>query len=396
MKKYFIVLFSVLLALSVSCKKQPESQSSNNSNPFATAKIENKLIEYYLEESGEITPRSVVKVKFNLTGKVVKLYKESGDRCVYGETLAVIQPDINQIQTMNSAEIAYQKALANLQTVSNQLQEAQTLNQQGLIARASFDSIRNDYDIAQSEVVQARLELESLRESSGTVSGRQMVNTRSPATGTIINRYIDVGDYIIAASPYQSGTVLFEIADTSDMIVEAKINEIDIVNVADNAEVEIEISAIKDKRFTGRVYRIFPTPETEDNVKRYIVQIQPVEHFPSTILPGMSARIRVQTVHKDNAPSIPISCVMRDSEERQDFVYVCVDDRNNIFEKRVIETGVRDFQRIEVVSGLETNDQIAVNPFMIPEESIRNPDSATTNQEEDRRPSGGPGGFRGR
>jgi HlyD family secretion protein len=383
MKKTTALILVFIAFFAISCKKQDTQEESANSNPYALATIDKALIESYLEESGEIQPRSIIKVKFNLTGKVTKLYCEAGDQVKTGQTLASIQPDINQIQTMNSAEIAYQKALASLDSLSNQYQEALILYHQGLMAKASFDNIRHDYDIAHSEVEQASLELESLRESSGTISGRQLVSARSPATGTIVERYVDVGDYILAASTYQSGTVLFDIADISDMVIEARINEVDIVNVEEGAEVEITIEALSSERFTGTVFRVFPTPEESDNVKRYVVQIEPRDRFPTSVLPGMSARIRIQTVHKENAASLPLSCVVRDTELRKDYVLVSVDPRNNIFEKRIVETGVRNYQRIEILSGIQEGETVAVNPYLVPEDSIRQTGESNTRSSEE-------------
>lgn len=394
MKKTIVCLVILIAALAASCKNQNSSTNTESSNPYALVSMENALIESYLEESGEIQPRSIIKVKFNLTGKVTKLFKEAGDEVRSGEVLASIQPDINQIQTMNSAEIAYQKAIANLETLSNEYQEALILYHQGLMAKASYENIRNDYDIAHSEVEQARLELESLRESSGTITGRQLVSARSPATGTIVERYVDVGDYILAASTYQSGTVLFDIANISDMVIEARINEVDIVNVSEKAEVEITIEALSSQRFTGTVFRIFPTPEESDNVKRYVVQIEPNETFPVSVLPGMSARIRIQTVHEEDAQSLPISCVIRDTELRKDYVLVSLDPRNNLFEKRIVETGVRNYERIEILSGIQEGEMVAVNPYLVPEESIQVPgqtNAASAQTEDNHRPP--PGGM---
>lgn len=407
MKKFISVFVAVSLVCAASCgkKKDASGTSGSSTDTYALVQMQNKLIELYLEENGAVTPRASTTVKFNLTGKVVKLYKEAGDAVKVGDILAGIQPDITQIQSINETELAYQKAMASLQSASNDMVEAESLYQQHLIAKASYDTIVNDYNIALSETHQALLELQSMRETAGSVtSSRQVVSVRSPAAGTIISRDVDVGDYVLSASAYQSGTDLFTIANTTDMIVEASINEVDIVSVKEGAEVTITIGAISGQTFSGKVKRIFPTPTTTDNVKYYTVQIEPDSPFPDTVLPDMSAKISVETVHKENAASIPISCILRDSDKRQDYVYVCVDEREHIFEKRVVKTGVRDYDRVEILSGLKTDEKVALNPYLLPDSSITTTTTTTvqmrmnstnTNAGGPQGPGGPPGGMGG-
>lgn len=368
-KMTFFLLAILLSTTLVSCgksDKNPGSNSKSNNGEVSMKTVKHRKIENYLEENGEIMPESKIKVKFNFSGKLIRLYKEEGDMCTPGERMALVSPDINQIRSFTSAQISLQKTKTSLSKLNNELQEAKELYSQGLISRQNYDNTFNDQRIAEAEVVKARLELQALQES-GSLKGSKAISVKSPIRGTVIKRYVDVGDYVLAASAYQSGTVLFEIADITKLIIEAKINEMDILNVNQGANVNLVIEALPHKSFTGRVFRIFPMPVSVDNVKKYVVQISTPSDFPKTIKPGMSVRIKILTVQRNDVLSVAIGSVVRDPDKKMDYVLV---QQGNMFKKLYIKTGVRDYDNIEILDGLKKGDKVVKRPYKIDLEQI--------------------------
>lgn len=392
MKKFLLFL---LFFASVSCQNSSSSEDSDLSEA-ATDLVTVQIgeIESYLEESGEISPDTIVSVTYNLTGKIMKLYKEEGDDVYFGERVAAVQPDVNQLQDINSAQIDYQRDLADFTAASNEMVEADSLYEQGLISKSSYDDIISEYEIAEAEVYSSYLELQTYL-NSGDLTSTDLLYVTAPAAGTILSRSVEVGDYVLAASAYQSGTELYEIADISDMIVEAQINEIDILSIEKGMDVDITISALPDESFTGTVLRIFPEAEEVDDVKKYTVQIEPGENFPDNVMPGMSVEIEVLTVYETNILVLPLGSVIRDSDTLEDYVLVPA-DKKGYFRQVTVTTGERNYDYIEIEEGLEEGDEVAENPYLIDEDKILTEEGesiATEEETEDGRPPMSGGGM---
>ncbi len=362
-----MLLLLALVTASACGKADNKKDSAKSPKEIKLVKAEKKTIANYLDEMGEIGPLSITKVKFNFSGKITRLNAEEGDTVRQGQVLAMVYPDINQIKTVTSSQINLKKALANLQSVSNQTSEIASLYKQGLVSRAQYDDLQNQFSIAQDEVKTARLEMESLQKTS-SIEKEKAVPVQAPIAGTIITRQVDLGDYIMAASTFQSGTVLFEVADVRDLIIQANINEMDILAISDGAKVEFTFEALPGKTFVGKVFRVFPTPVNDNNVKKYTVQILPTDVLPSNVRLGMSVRIKVLLARKDNVLSIPLGAVIRDADQKKD--YVLVAESKDMYKKQMVETGISDFDNIEILSGLQEGQKVVNSPYQVKEDQI--------------------------
>ena len=444
-----IVLFSVVISL-VGCTAQEDQTKKKKNGKNSEAQLISPYktnISIFTEEAGEVKPRTIVKIKFDITGRIGELYKEQGDECKKGERVALIMPDIQQIETYTSAkiayeraqvslktsrntmdqqnlnykkaiqnlEIAYQKALTEQKSAETELNEAKKLYKKGFMTKSKYNSISDAYQIAQaqvkasktaldtydsyddtteqyyismSELEKSRLRLKSLQEY-GALDSEEGVIVTSPVSGTILTRSVDIGDYIQSASSYQGGTVLYEIANIGDLIVEVPINEMDIMNVKPQSRVILTIDAITGTTFSGTVFRIFPNATEVDNIKKYTVQINPGSDFPSGLKPGMSCQIKIMTQEKINVLSVPAGAVIRDDMSKQDFVYVpIVDNGKPTFTRKKVKTGLKDTENIEIVDGLTMEEKIVKNPYALPEDLLFTKD---TNANDPRRGGPGPG-----
>ncbi len=362
-----LVLIVIISLIFTGCgKKKTTTDGSEKKQKIQLTQVKKRTIENYLDEMGQINPRSITKVKFNFSGKITRLYAEEGDIIKQGQTLALVYPDINQIKTVTGAQINLKQVMADVQRLSNEVAEITSLYKQGLVSKARYDDLESQYSIAQDKVKTARLEMESLQKTS-SIENEKAVSVRAPLSGTIINRYVDLGDYIMAASAFQSGTVLFEVAEISDLIIEANINEMDILAIHDGAQVDFTLEALPGKAFKGKVFRVFPTPVNDNNVKKYTVQILPVDKMPSNVRLGMSVRIKVLLVRKEDVLSVALGSVVRDPEEGRDYVLI---PQGRMYKKQIIKTGVSDYDNIEVRDGLKEGDEVVKSPYQIKDDEI--------------------------
>src|SRR5205823_5738065 len=127
-------------------------------------------------------------------------------------------------------------------------------------------------------------------------------NIYSPVDGVVISRNIDVGQTIAAS--LQSPT-LFTIAnDLTHMQVNANVDEADIGNISDQADVRFTVDAYPNDFFRGRISEIRLNPQTVQNVVTYSVIIG-INNPELKLKPGMTANITITVDQRQDVVKIP-------------------------------------------------------------------------------------------
>src|SRR5262249_53563810 len=117
-----------------------------------------------------------------------------------------------------------------------------------------------------------------------------------------ISRSVDVGQTIAAS--LQSPT-LFTIAnDLTRMQVNANIDEADIGNISDRADVRFTVDAYPNESFRGRISEIRLNPQTVQNVVTYSV-ILGIDNPELKLKPGMTANITITVDQRNNVLKVP-------------------------------------------------------------------------------------------
>jgi len=182
------------------------------------------------------------------------------------------------------------------------------------------------------------------------------------------------------------------------METRVSVNENDIVRVKLNDTSLIYVDAYPEHTFKGLVTQIANSASvsgsTTDQVTTFEVKILLLKDsynhltekkLPNPFRPGMSTNVDIQTMTKHSVLTIPIQAVTtreatsasntensekegikkssdEDAIERNisEIVFVAKGDTATRIE---IKTGIQDNRYIEIISGLEPNDEVVVAPF---------------------------------
>jgi RND family efflux transporter MFP subunit len=147
------------------------------------------------------------------------------------------------------------------------------------------------------------------------------------------------------------GMELMEIPDLSRMMVQTRVNEVDIQRVSVGQRVEVRIDALADSVYVGEISRVatLAQREGESEVKSFEVEI----HLASSddrLRPGMTAACSILTARIEDAISVPLDAVFDD--EGASIVYLSNSER------RVVELGIRNDDRVIVNAGLAAGQAI--------------------------------------
>jgi HlyD family secretion protein len=195
----------------------------------------------------------------------------------------------------------------------------------------------------------------------------------------VLTRPVSVGQAVSGSGGFNSGTEVLTIANLTDMIINAHINQADVSRLSPDQEVDVMVEAVAGLKMTGKVERIAPQATVKSNIKGFGVRIL-LQNVDGRVRPGMTANIKIPVAAAADVVAVPLGAVFteRNLETRQTerFVYVA---RNNRFERRPIQIGVSDYFFAEVQSGLVPGEVVSLE--QPPKEKIDIPTTAaaTTN-----------------
>jgi len=205
-----------------------------------------------------------------------------------------------------------------------------------------------------------------------------LANTRilSPVDGFVGSRRLDPGAYVGPNSPVVS------VVDISTVRIVANLVERDLSRVGTGMDAQVNVDAYQGETFKGRVARIAPVLDPATRTAQMEVEI------PNTsfrLKPGMYARVQFVVLERQAAIVVPRNAVVDVEGRRGVFV---ADGKTARF--RVIETGIQEGERVEVLSGLGDTETVVTTGAG----ALRDGDPIQLTGQGGR-PGGAPGGQRG-
>ena len=218
--------------------------------------------------------------------------------------------DENLIQSkvdLDNAQNTYDKAVSALESSKNDIEIA--LN----TAKNEFEAAKCAYEDKSGDIA---LEIKEKQ-----LEDCKIVSTKN---GTITKVNAKEG------TPCGS-SVLFEIEDLNNLIIEADVKENDISDVFTNQRVEITTDSLGDESFTGTVLKIDPVAKKEeedplslkddsqDDEAEFIVKIK-FDQYDERIRVGMNADVSIILEEKDDVFKVPCSCIVKDGDNN--YIYI--------------------------------------------------------------------------
>ena len=351
----------------------------------------------------ETNPQQTQQTTMLVSGRVERVNVVIGDRVSAGSLLAVISsPEVAEMHgKLREAETRLQLAernLARVQRAENRvavlqarvkldeadatLRRTRRLIELGVgagkdlisaeanykAAKAEFDyqnniSLNREVQQAQAEVETARVDAGHIRQSLVTLGAHlsegepdnpkeniSRVNVRAPVSGTVTERFVNVGAGI------QAGTPLFTIANLSNVWVIANVPEAQVGSLHIGTPAELRTAGLGSNVLAGHVNYIDPKLNEETRTARVRVELaNPGERLKA----GMFVEVGFQTNTGTGGGEdlmVPSTAVQRIGD--RSVVFIPKDGAEGAFEARDVELGgeVDDYHR--VLSGLKLGDRV--------------------------------------
>ncbi len=313
-------------------------------------------------------------------GYIRKRYADIGDRVAAGQVLAEIEaPEIElQIKqagatidqansTVQQAEAALQQGQANANLAKVNAQRYANLLAKGVVSKQDNDTYQAQFEAQQANVQALGKAVAASRSSAAAAEAnlarlRQLQSyqtVRAPFAGVITLRNVDSGVLVT-----ESSTLLFRIAQTGRLRIYVNVpqGQADQVRVGQMAT--LTIPDLPGRKFHGKVSRT--ANALDPSTRTLLVEVE-VPNETGVLLPGMYAQADLSIPRASPILSIPSSTLV----VRSDGPQVAVVNAAGMVHFAHIQLG-RDFgDHLEVVSGLDAGQQLAVNPSDAVREGVK-------------------------
>jgi HlyD family secretion protein len=308
-----------------------------------------------LTATGKIVSDHKVQVMAKVSGQVVALYFEQGDRVRKGQTLARIE-DVNYRAHRDEAAAGVAKAKATLEFQKYNFERISGLYQKSTAPGLEYREAQRAVREAEAAVNMGQATLDFAQK------GLNDCEVTAPIAGVVLERNVEVGDFVAAEGGRGmiANAQFAIVADMSALRVEVDVSELDIARLHTAMPCTIAPDAYKDRHYTGRVMWIDPGA----NYSKATVQVKVRIDNPDEYLRVEGSAQVVFLPEPTTAPAtqestlwIPASAIKAlDGGAAKVFV---------VDEGRLKETSVaigrRSGAQIEVISGLVDGQSIAAD-----------------------------------
>ena len=321
MKRLLLSTLVAAIPFFSGCHKASELNQTELPSAIARAQtVERKSRDATEDVVGTVRPKLSAVIEAKVSGRAEQMLVVPGQLVKAGERL--VQLDAHEIQSR------LDQAAAVRQQAESDLKRATDLIQQKILSQSEFDNAQSKFRIAAAAETEAKTMLDY------TV-------IVAPFDGVITRKLADVGDLAAPGKP------LLQMENPDTLRLEANVPETLIGNVKLGDKLAVHIATVASE-IGGTVAEM--SPAADPNSRTYLVKLD----LPGTtgLRSGQFGRVAV-SVGEVSAIRVPAAAVIQRGQ--MEIVFVVV---NSHAQLRLVKTGSRIGDEIELVSGLNSGEQV--------------------------------------
>ncbi len=322
-----------------------------------------------LDASGYVVARRQAAVASKITGRMVELDIEEGDRVKAGQIIAKLDDtNIRAALDQSRAQLAYAKAglaetQVNLANAQRDYDRQKSLVGAHFVSQAVVDNAQTTLDAMRAQLATQRSSIEVAARGTN-VAERNLDDTivRSPFAGVVIAKSAQVGEIV---SPLSAGggftrTGIGTIVDMDSLEVEVDVNEAYINRVQPSQPVDSVLNAYPDWKIPSHVIAIIPTADRSKATVKVRVGLDLKD---GRIVPDMGVRVSFLEDNKPAAHDQPPRGVLVPSkafrkESDGDVVFVL---KGQKAQRRTVTLGGTVGESRQVLAGVSAGETVIVD-----------------------------------
>lgn len=285
--------------------------------------VSKATLEMKIKTNGILEANQQLIVLSETQGKIVHLYKKSGDFVKKGDTIAKVE-DEPIMATVLLAE-------ANFEQQKKDIDRFKRLNKEDAITKHDLEQAEIGLKKANADLITAQKTLSN-------------TSVTAPVSGYINQKFITEGQFLSGGMP------VCEIVDNDKLKLNVRVTEKDVFKIHNKQAVDIIIPVFPDNRFVGTISAI---GEKADEAMNFNVEITMNNSAPGVRLKaGLYAEVEIP-VPPGEELIIRKESIIGSMEKPRVFVV-----NDNIATKKEIVTGESNDEFIVVLSGLNKGEQV--------------------------------------
>jgi len=288
--------------------------------------------------TGQIDAENIAVLKFKTSGRLAWVGVKVGDYVKKGQALASL--DKTELKKELDRELNdYLTGLHNFNDVQDEYKETK---ERFLLT----DEIRRILDRAQYTLnnVVIDYELDDLAIKYATLT--------TPIAGIVTDIEEPFAGVNITAA-----TAEITVIDPESLYFGAQIDEEDVVKVKTDQSALISIDSLPDKTFNSAINYISFLPLSGQSSTVYDIRFKlKLDNLPLTYRLGMNGDAHIILAQKNQVLTLPLEAINQQDENS----YVLVKKDKDQVEQKVVKTGIESDTYIEILEGIDQNDQIVI------------------------------------
>ena len=320
-------------------------ENSGNAQRTSTAVVQTRDIRFEVTVAGEIAPAEQVSVRPEINGRIASLPVDIGDKVAKGTVL--FSMDDKELQNERSSSVTeIDRSKLELVNADRKFERSKKMFRDDLISEDHFEDILTEFDLAKNALEKSQKALLIIEEKLAKTQ------IKAPFDCTVLLRPVSVGQAVSGSGGVGGGTEVLAIADLNQMVINAHVNQVDVVHLKVGQEVDIKIESISGLKLSGTVERISPQAILLDRIKGFSARIL-LGEIDHRIRPGMTADLTIPVHFAQGVRAVPLAAVFTARDDH--YVYV---QTSTGPEQRSVQIGVVDFQHVEILSGLAAGEVV--------------------------------------
>ncbi len=306
--------------------------------------------------AGRVVPRNEVKVKPQVNGILEDVVVRPGQWVKKGDRLAKLRLLASPVD-INVAQSELTRAKMELDRAEMEVGRRQRLHDQRFVSDSELQDQQLRQQLAKEKFEAAKRDLE-LRLKGASKQVAQSINeVRATVDGMVLERLVDVGDFVIKSNDLNEGTTIVSLADMNQLLFKGEVEEVVAGRLQQGMPLVITIGALPGQEFEAELEYIAPKAKKTDQ-GRNTFEIHAAIKVKQGIFvrAGYSAIAEVIFSRHENVLTVPESHLL--FHGTQPFVKVQTAPEHT--EERAIITGLSDGIKIEVVEGLRETDWVMI------------------------------------
>lgn len=328
------ILLVLVGAVCIASCKQPEVKESGPRSVKVAKALPLNVVEKSF--SGVVSPDQFSDLAFKMSGPLIVLNVEEGQRVKKGQIVAEIDPLDYRLQ--------YEAKKSSYLTAKSQMERSENLIRKQAISRQDYESTQANYANAKA----------AYENAENTLEETKLV---APFDGFIQKKYVENYQKV------QAGEGIVCLINPDKLLVRFTLPENNMQYLLSSPQIYIEFENYKGKLFRARIKEFVEASQDGSGVPVSLYVDDPAFNLEDyKVATGFSCRVILKITQEgfENYVLVPLTALFPDPVTKELNVFVYQDATQKLEKRRVKEGGLLERDQVIIVEGLQTGETVVI------------------------------------